>query len=257
MDQRAAKLLTVALFYKAWLESRVRFFASAGVLAAYCVSFVHDARNNFPPVLDPALPYTAYVWRGVYDGIDTLLFVVVALMLGLGGLQRERAAATAEFTLALPSTRIRLLLPRAAVALGEVAVLAIIPAIVVPWMSSRIGHAYPVADAVRFAGLFIATGAVWVSAGIFWSTVTTAELTGAVAAILTPAMYAAAVTGTGIRRWPVANIFYVMNGAHLPYVDSATRLFTGGVPWPAMFVLAMVAAALLAASAVALARSDF
>jgi len=247
----------VALFYKAWLESRVRFLASAGVLAAYCISFVQQARLNFPPVFEPRLPYTVYIWRGVYNGIDTLLFVVVALVLGLGGLQRERAAGTADFTLALPLTRIRLLLPRAAVAMGEVAALAIIPAIVVPWMSSRIGHVYPVADAIRFAALFVATGAVWVSAGIFWSTVTSAELTGAVAAILTPVVYVATVSSTALRRWPAANIFNVMNGAHLPYLDPATSLFTGRFPWGAALVLTLVAAGLVAASAAAATRSDF
>src|SRR6185369_13749856 len=170
----------MALWYKAWLESRTRFLASALVLALYCVSFVAQARIGFPPVFDPHLPYSTFVWRGIYNGIDTLLFVVVALMLGLGGLRRERANGTAEFTLALPVTRVELLQSRVMVAMIQVAALAVIPAIVVPPLSARIGHPYPVSHAVRFAVLFAASGAVWVAAGVVWSAIITAEHTAAV-----------------------------------------------------------------------------
>jgi ABC-type transport system involved in multi-copper enzyme maturation permease subunit len=247
----------MALWYKAWLESRVRFLTSAAVLIAYCVSFVEQARRNFPPVFEPHIPYSVFVWRGVYNGIDTLLFVAVALLLGLGGLQRERAAGTAGFTLALPATRAGLLLPRIVVAMLEMTVLSIVPAVIVPLMSARIGHFYPTSDAIRFAALFTATGGVWVAAGILWSTVTRAEYTGAAAAILTPVMYGVVVNGTALGRWPSANIFNVMNGAHLSYLDPGTSLFTGTFPWGVVIVLALVAAAFVTVSAVALAWSDF
>src|SRR6266853_1713450 len=185
------------LWYKAWLESRVRFLASGAVLGAYCVSFVQQARHNFPPIMEPTVPYSGYIWRGVYNGIDTLAFVIVAVMLGLGGLQRERGLGSAGFTLALPATRLRLLMPRAAVALLEMTSLAAIPVIVVPWLSASIGREYPVAQAVQFAALFVVTGAVWVSAGFFWSSVFTGEHTGTIACLLTPILYAT-LAGVGL-----------------------------------------------------------
>jgi ABC-2 type transport system permease protein len=245
------------LFYKAWLESRVRFLASGVVLAAYCVSFVEDARRVFPPVFEPQMPYSLFMWRGIYNGVDTLMFVVVALLLGLGGVQRERAAGTAVFTLALPTSRNRLLLPRVGMAVLQVTALAMIPALVVPLLSPRVGHTYPVGDAVKFAVLFSATGAVWVCAGIFWSSAIVSDVTGAIACILTPLIYGAVVNGTLLRRWPVLNIFNVMNGSQLPYVNVATGLFIGPFPWLAILVVLCVAGALVGASASMLTRTDF
>ena len=124
------------LWYKAWLESRVRFLVSAIVLSAYCVAFVQRARFDFPPLTEPTLRYSVFVWRGIYNGADTLMFVIVAVMLGLGGLQRERAAGTTSYTLALPVSRLRLA-TRVAVGWIEVAAFASIPVLVVPWMSSH------------------------------------------------------------------------------------------------------------------------
>src|SRR5215467_12875664 len=92
------------LFYKAWLESRVRFLAAAAVLSLYCLTFVERARLDFPPILEPTLTYTAHVWRGIYNGLVAVVFVVMAGLLGLGGLERERESGSCAFTLALPVT---------------------------------------------------------------------------------------------------------------------------------------------------------
>src|SRR5262245_66651550 len=106
------------LAYKAWRESRARFVLGAGVLVWFCASFVSEARHNFPPRMDPDLPYSVFVWRGIFNGPDTLLLVLVALMLGLGGLLRERASGFAVFTLSLPVKRWQILVSRALV--GEI-----------------------------------------------------------------------------------------------------------------------------------------
>jgi len=245
------------LWYKAWLESRVRFLATGVVLSAYCVSFVRQARYNFPPIMEPALPYAGYIWRGIYNGLDTLVFVIVAVMLGLGGLQRERTLGSAGFTLGLPTTRLRLLVPRAAVALLEMTSLAAIPLIVVPWLSASIGRAYPIAQAAQFAALFAVTGAVWVSAGFFWSAVFSGEHTGTIACVLTPILYAAAVNGTGLRRFPLANIFNLMNGNRLPFLDVTTFLLVGPLPSTTLIGVALAALALFGAASAVTAREDF
>ena len=61
------------LCYKAWRESRVRFLLSASVLSMFCVSFAQRARYDFPPINEPALAYSVFVWRGVYNGLGTLM----------------------------------------------------------------------------------------------------------------------------------------------------------------------------------------
>ena len=73
---------------------------------------------------------------------------------------------------------------------------------------------------------------------------------------MTPVVYAVIVTGTPLRRWPGANIFNVMNGAHLSFLDPATALITGQFPWQAVAGPVGVAALLLAASSVVVRRTD-
>jgi ABC-2 type transport system permease protein len=245
------------LWYKAWLESRVRFLASAIVLALYCVSFVEQARVNFPPIFEPGLPYSAFVWRGIYNGIDSLFFVAMALLLGWGGLQRERASGTVAFTLALPVTRLEVLRSRATVAIVETMALAAIPALTVPWLSERIGHPYSAAQAMRFAALFAAAGAVWSSVGLLWSTLLAGEHGAIVASLATPVLYAVVMRSAWVRQWPAANIFNVMNGARLGWLDARTSLLVARFPWPAVLALAGVAAGLLVTAAAAEARDDF
>src|SRR5687768_5860783 len=120
------------LWYKAWRESRARFVLGATVLSLYCISFVRGAQHSFPPIYEPNMPYSVFVWHGIYRGPVVAIFVMLALALGLGGLQRERSAGTAAFTLSLPVSRISLVGGRALMALGQVNVLAIVPAIWVP-----------------------------------------------------------------------------------------------------------------------------
>jgi ABC-2 type transport system permease protein len=100
------------LFYKAWCESRIRFLMCAAAVALLCVTLVVRALTQFPVPQNPNILYTAFVWAiafaGPVVGGNAIGFTYMALLLGLGGLQRERAARTAVFTLGLPLTRSRL-----------------------------------------------------------------------------------------------------------------------------------------------------
>jgi hypothetical protein len=245
------------LYYKAWLESRVRFLAAGAVLSLHCLTFIQRARIDFPPALEPMLPFTAHVWRGIYNGLDMAVFVVMAALLGLGGLERERELGSASFTLALPVDRVQLLWPRVAVAILEMAALAAIPLVVVPWTSASIGRAYPVAQAVRFAVLFAVTGSLWVSAGVLCSVTIGATHANIVAAVLTPAVCAALFAGTALRQHPALNPFNVMNGSRLPFLDRATDLLTAPLPCTTLAAFLLISAVLLAAATATAGRRDF
>ena len=95
------------LWYKAWRESRARFLVAAAALVVFVVWFMLTARTAFPPPQNPALLYTAFVYGYIWNP-GPRVFVFVALVLGLGGLQRERAHATSAVTLALPISRLQL-----------------------------------------------------------------------------------------------------------------------------------------------------
>src|SRR5215470_16404112 len=230
------------LYYKAWLESRARFLAAAAVLSLYCLTFVQRARLDFPPVLEPTLTYTAHVWRGIYNGLVAVVFVIMSGLLGLGGLERERESGSCAFTLALPVSRLQLLWPRVVVAMFEMAALTAIPLIVVPWVSSSIGREYPVVHAVRFATLFAITGTLWVSAGVLVSIAVPGAYASLVASLLAPAICAAVFSSAIFRAHPVLSPLNVMNGSRLPFLNRVTALADGPLPWAALlsFVVASV-----------------
>jgi hypothetical protein len=76
------------LLYKAWLESRVRFLLSFLAMAGLSVVFVffnHDVRTV---VTDHDVSYAEYIWNGIFKGQLREIYVVLALLLGMGGLDR-------------------------------------------------------------------------------------------------------------------------------------------------------------------------
>ena len=234
------------LLYKAWLESRVRFLLAVGGLLVVCVAFLFRQRVAFPLPDHPWLPYSAIVWATFYGNIAPIAFSVVALILGLGGLQRERAAGTAVFTLALPSGRLQMILVRALTGLAEMATLALVPAIVVPALSPVIvGQGYPLSQAMRFAGLFMSWGAVWFAAGFFWSVLLAGDYTAAIVSLLTPVGYMIVLARDG-SRIAIVNPFVFMSG--LDRFTNGTSTLTGPLPWTSMAVLVGVAAGLLSAA---------
>jgi ABC-2 type transport system permease protein len=245
------------LWWKAWRESRARFLSSAVILAVYCASAVNRARLDFPPRYEPLLPYTTFIWRNIYNGPDTLMLVVVTLVLGLGGLMRERASGTAAFTLALPVGRLSLITSRAGVGLLETIGLATIPAWIVPALSSRIGHVYPVDQAWLFAGLFAIAGLVWFAAGFAMSVLLDGEHTATAGCLLLPFVYLGAVNVAGVNRLSAVNVFNVMNGRGLPGFDAATSLLGRPIPWTTLTAILIEAAPLLGIAALVAVRRDY
>src|SRR5712671_3448407 len=174
---------------------------------------------------------------------------MVALVLSLGGLRRERAAGSAGFTLALPVGRVQMLATRAVTGLAEMTALTLIPALIIPTLSPVIAHqTYPILQAFRFGVLFMSWGAVWFGIGFMWSVLFAGEYTAAVVSLLTPFAYIvvyANVSGGG-RRFLSANPFVFMSG--MEHFTNGTSTLTGALPWIEIAVLAGVASALIAAA---------
>src|SRR2546429_4472573 len=141
------------LWYKAWRESQTRFLLSVVTIAGLCAAFVvfHVVfHSQGAGISDRPLTYMEYIWRIVYKGYLRELFVMLALLLGIGGLLRERDHGTAGFTLALPVSRLYVAAARAAVGLLEVAALSLVPALVIPALSPLVGQFYPWPQAFEF-----------------------------------------------------------------------------------------------------------
>jgi ABC-type transport system involved in multi-copper enzyme maturation permease subunit len=246
------------LWYKAWRESRSRFFFAAGATTVYCLIVLVRARTAFPPPEAPRLPYSAFVWGELFAPFRAVAFSFIALMLGLGGLQRERSAGTAPLTLALPVGRGQLVATRVLVGLAELIGVLLIPIVVVPGLSPVLAHqTYAASQSIRYMTLFLSWGVVWFAAGVLWSIVFRGEFTAATAAVLTPFAYMAVYgASSGDQRFPVANPFAMMSGG-LDRSVGGRMLLTEPLPWHVMLVLAVIAAALFAVSWRITARQSF
>jgi len=246
------------LWYKAWRESRMRFLLSAAVLTFLCMSLVYGARAHFPPPERPDLPYSAWVWANIYGNLNPTLFVILAMVLGLGGLQRERPVGTAAFTLTLPITRIRLIIVRAVMGLLQVAVLSLVPAMLIPTLSPFIaGQSYPETQSLQFALLFMTWGSVAFTVGFLWSSLFGGEFTGTALCVITPVVYRILVQSTSaFQRFPAANYANFMSG--MPYIQSPVKvLIVGPLPWTTFVVLAGIATGFIAIAARITKYQDF
>jgi ABC-2 type transport system permease protein len=246
------------LWYKTWRESRVRFLLSVGVLMLLCVGSVYRARAGFPPPEQPNLPYSAWVWGNIYGNLNPTVFIILSMILGLGGLQRERPVGTTAFTLTLPVTRLNLVSVRAAMGLIQVVLLSLIPSALVPTLSPILaGQSYPETQTMRFALLFMTWGAVAFAVGFLWSSVFGGEFTGTALCVITPVVYRIIVTGsTKLQSYPATNYASFMSG--LPYIQSPVKvLITKPLPWATLFFLLAVATALIASAARITRQQDF
>jgi ABC-2 type transport system permease protein len=244
------------LWYKVWRESRVRFLMSAVALAVICASFVFFHRDASGGISDEPLSYPVYIWRITYKGYLRELFMILAILLGLGGLTRERDQRTAGFTLALPVSRWRLLATRTLLGLGQVVLLATIPAIVLPLLSPLIGQAYPSSQAWAFAILWATVGSLIFAMALLASVLFAGEFTASVAAILGLTAYSFLADVQPVERY-LTDIHDVMSGIDMPYLAERTGVLTGSLPWATLFTLLLAAATLVAIGARITDRQDF
>ena len=162
-----------ALAYKAWLETRARFLAAAVILSLLGISTVLRAE----PTIDAweyfhageTMPYALYVWLSLSHGYLMFFWVISAVILGLGGLVRERELGTTGFTLSLPVSRTSLVMSRTAMGASQGLVLALIPGVLVALLSPLIGREYALTQALRFGALMAGGGMMFYALGFLLS----------------------------------------------------------------------------------------
>jgi ABC-2 type transport system permease protein len=235
-----------ALVWKAWRESRNRYFASLGlllILVGYTVlsgpQFLEGIAINHP---DEPLTYSGYIWVSLFDFYFQGFWIACAFILGLGGIWRERATGVAAFTLSLPVTRKRLVLTRAAVAIVEAFVIALLPCLLIPLFSAMNGYRYPLAQSFTFGFLLAVGGLVFVCFSFLLSTLFDGEYTAFVLGICAIATVFFAFKARSIHRW---SIFDLMSGAR--HIDPNTHLLKS-LPWAGLCISLLMSFLLLSTS---------
>jgi hypothetical protein len=235
------------LWYKAWRESQTRFLLSAVMIAGLCAGFV-VFHSEGAGITGRPLTYVEYIWRIVYKGYLREFFVMLALLLGIGGLLRERDHGTAGFTLALPVSRLHLAGVRAAVGFLEVATLSLVPALVIPALSPLAGQFYPWPQAFEFSILWAAGGAFIFAIGFLASSVFAGEYTAPVAAFLALLLYSGIADLPFLEHYSL-DVHDIMSG-------NGARLI-GPLPWTALAVIVLIVFCLFALAGRLTQHQDF
>jgi ABC-type transport system involved in multi-copper enzyme maturation permease subunit len=163
------------LWYKAWIDTRWRFFIGLGL--AICVvlgnAFAYSSVDGFVVALAAGPPgpltdkidslaqlssnFRGFIWSQVISQNLCGFWLIFAALLGADGLLSRRKGAI--FTLALPVSRRRLFSVRAATDLAELFLLALIPMLLIPLSARAVGQTYGIADALVY-GISIFLGGV-------------------------------------------------------------------------------------------------
>ena len=233
------------LWWKAWSESRARFLLSAVALVGLCASFVFLHRDISTGVSDEPMTYAVYIWKITYKGYLRELFMILTIILGLGGLTRERDHRTAGYTLALPVSRWRFVAVRAMLGLFQVFALAAIPAIVIPALSPLVDRAYPWQQAWEFALLWAAGGALVFAIGLIASVLFGGEFTAPVAAFFGLIAYSIIADLPIVERY-VTDVHDLMSGIDMPYFMRSAATISGPLPWMTFATILLAVAGIVA-----------
>lgn len=250
------------LWYKAWLESRLRFLITACTLALFCLGVVlfqnqiQDRGSPIPSGLRSHF-YSQHIYNLIFSGTAKGMFAILVIFLGLGGLLRERAHGTAILTLALPVSRLRLAVTQIIVGLTEMAVLALLPALLILAVSPLVHQSYPFSQALQFSVLWFGCGTVIFATAFFLSVILGGEYTAPVVCYILLFLHTAVALWGPIKPYRI-NIFWTMGGVGMMrWGPGNTLVLSSPLPWMRLLTIALIAFAMLGMATRITQRQDF
>ena len=170
------------LFYKGWLETRSRFLTALVTTVAVCGFWTlghawveSQWQRDF--VEHPELKNPAWLLRAVHDypfflhhfvwaDMFQKIWVIFAVLLGIGGLSRESSHGTVGYTLSLPVSRLTLFLSRATVAFVQLFTLTAAALALILVLSRFAGLQYPLGHGLSHGGVLFFGGIVFLAASL-------------------------------------------------------------------------------------------
>lgn len=235
------------LWHKAWLETRARFLTCLATLTIFCAVFVGHAQGLIRPEWHTDYNRLLFVTQQFLVTMWTLAVV----LLGMGGIVREKGYGSAALTLSLPVSRARLLGVRVTVGALEAITLGVVPWITVFLISLLAGMTVAITQVSRYAVLLVVGGLVYFAIAILVSTVVDGEYTAP--AVAFGLVLLSAVTLDAWLR--PCNLWRLMTGDF--YIDRKTFLLATHIPWVALLSSLSIASAMLLASLKVIQRREF
>jgi ABC-2 type transport system permease protein len=238
------------LWYKAWLETRARFLTLLATVTAVCGFFIYHALGGLDPGWKLERDFDRLLL--VDQQILVFLWIFGVVLLGMGGIVREKAIGTSSFTLALPVSRARLVGVRVGLGIIEAVALGVVPWTAVFIVSSLAGMPILITQVGLYLLLLVGGGLVYFAAAVLVSSLVSGEYTApsvAFGAILLP-------TILGDPYLPLClNNRRLVTGAFS--VDTITFHLSGHLPWLGILASLSAAGLLLWASIMVVQRREF
>jgi ABC-2 type transport system permease protein len=235
------------LWYKAWLETRSRFLTCLTVLTIFCAVFIHHAQGY----LHPEWKTDFYHLLFIAHEYVVIVWILSVVLLGMGGLVREKAHGTSLLTLSLPVSRAQLLGVRIAVGVLEAITLGVVPWVTIFLVSSAGGMPVLVRQVGFYVLLLIGGGLVYFAMAVLVSSLVEGEYT-APAVAFGLVFLATILFDAWLRR---LNLWRLVTGGF--YIDRNTYLLSGHFPWMGTFASLSVAALMLFVSVKVLQKREF
>jgi ABC-2 type transport system permease protein len=235
------------LWYKAWLETRSRFFTSLATLTLFSAIFVHHAQRLIRPEWKSDFNRLLFVNQQFL----VIMWVLAVVLLGMGGLVREKAVGTSSLTLALPVSRARLLGVRVGTGVLEAIVLGVLPWIAVFVVSSMAKKPILISQVASYVLLVVAGGMVYFAMAILVSSLVAGEYTAPALAfgvvLLTAIIFDAWLRPFSVWRLATGDLS----------IDRSTFLLPGHLPWLGILASLSVGVLFLVASAILVHKREF
>ena len=235
------------LWYKAWLETRSRFLTCLATLTLFSGIFVHHAQGLIRPEWKTEFNRLLFVNQQFL----VIMWVLSVVLLGMGGILREKAIGTSSVTLALPVSRARLLRVRVGMGALEAIVLGVIPWLAVFAVSSFARKPILITQVASYVLLLVAGGLVYFAMAVLVSSLVSGEYT-APALAYGIVLLAAMLFDAWLRQF---NLWRLVTGDFS--IDRSTYLLSEHLPWMGIFSSLSVAVLMLLASTIVVQRREF
>jgi ABC-2 type transport system permease protein len=235
------------LWYKAWLETRSRFLTCLATLTIFCAVFVGHAQALIRPEWHRDFNRLLFVTQQFL----VIVWILAVVLLGMGGIVREKASGISSLTLSLPVSRTRLLGVRIATCVLEAITLGVVPWITILLISSIAGMPVILSQVGLYVLLLVAGGLVYLAMAILVSSVVAGEYT-APAVAFGLVLLSAIIFDAWLRPF---NVWRLVTGDF--YVDRNTYLLSAHPPWLSLLSSLLVAASMFLSSVKVIQTREF